>query len=97
MHFKKYGGPLPVLCGTPYWAIPEKNPISGIKGHETSMGIEETCGISGDIKKRPFGNSSGQRKKKWNSKINHVEFPWVVFFDLGISKGFHKIFQNFQR
>ena len=51
MHFKKYGGPLPVLCGSPYWAIPEKNQISGIKGHETSRGIEETCGIFGVLKK----------------------------------------------
>ena len=50
MHFKKYGGLLPVLWYS-ILGYSRKNPISGIKGHETSTGIEETCGISGGIKK----------------------------------------------
>ena len=28
-------------------------------------------------------------------KKEHVEIPWVLVFDLGISKGCHKILQNF--
>ena len=28
-------------------------------------------------------------------KKEHVEIPWVLFFDLGISKGCHTILQNF--
>ena len=35
----------------------------------------------------------GQLKKKWNfrgcSRKTQVEFPWVLVFDLGLSKGCH--------
>ena len=45
-------------------------------------------------------NSKGQIKKKWNflgcSRKNNVEFPQVLVFDLGISKGCLTILQNFQ-
>ena len=51
-------------------------------------------------RKKNCGNSSGQLKKKWNfqgcSRKTHVKFPWVLIFDLGISKECHTILQNFQ-
>ena len=40
-----------------------------------------------------------QFKKKWSfhgSRKTHLEFPQVKVFDLGISKGYCSIFQNFQ-
>ena len=57
--------------------------------HGISTGIEETA----------CGNSSRQLKKKWNFpgwSRYHDEFPWVLVFGLGIFKGCHTIFQNFQ-
>ena len=52
------------------------------------------------IEKKAYGNCGAQLKKKLNfqgcSKKSHVEIPWVLVFDLGISKGCHTILQNFQ-
>ena len=49
---------------------------------------------------RTCGNFRSQLKKKRNfqgwSRKNHVEFPWVLIFDLGISKGCHTVLQNYQ-
>ena len=60
------------------------------QGHGISRGTEEIS----------WENSKVQLKKKWNfqgccRKI-HVEFPWVLVFELGILKGCHTILQNFQ-
>ena len=52
------------------------------------------------LKQRACGKSRGQLKKKWNfqgrSRKTHLEFPWVLVFDLGIAKGRHTILQNFK-
>ena len=41
----------------------------------------------------------GQLKKKCNfrgdQEKKHAEFPWVLVFDLGISKGCHIILKHF--
>ena len=56
-------------------------------GHGNSKGTDE---------ERICGNSKGELKKKWNFqgcwRKTHVEFPWVVVVDFGISsKGCYKI------
>ena len=70
--------------------IPEKNPNRGDWEHVISRGIKE----------RTCRNSMNWSKKKWNfqgcSRKTHVEFPWALVFDLGISKGCHTILQTFQ-
>ena len=52
------------------------------------------------LKQRTCGKSRSQLKKKWNfqgySSKTHLEFPWVLVFDLGIAKGCHTILQNFK-
>ena len=52
------------------------------------------------IKERACWNSSGQIKKKWNlqqwSRKIHVEFPSILVFPLGISKGCHTTLWNIQ-
>ena len=57
-------------------------------------------GFSRGIAERACGNSRGTLKKKWDfqgcSRKSHLEFPWVLVFDLGISKGCHTILQNFR-
>ena len=58
-------------------------------------------GISQAIKERACWNSRGQLKMKWNfqqwSRKIHVEFPLVLVFCLGISKGCHTTLWNIQR
>ena len=46
------------------------------------------------FQKKKFRNSRGQLKKNSCGKT-HVEFPQVLVFDVGISKGCHTILQNF--
>ena len=50
---------------------------------------------------RACGNSIGQLKNEVEFpgviKKNYVKFPWLLVFDLGISKGCHKILQNFHQ
>ena len=52
-------------------------------------------------KEHVCGNSRGQLKKKSNfhgySRKTHVEFPWILVFDLRISKECNTILQNYQR
>ena len=71
-----------------HWAIPEKIQTSGRGwGHRISRSIEE----------KNCGNSRGQLKKKWNfqeySRKTHMKFPWVLIFDLRISK--ERVSHNF--
>ena len=53
-----------------------------------------------EVLKKKRGNSRGQLKKKWKlqwySRKANVEFPWVLVFYFGISKGCHTNLQNFQ-
>ena len=53
----------------------------------------------GVVKQRASGKSRRQLKKKWNfprySTRTHVEFPWVLVFDLIISKECHTILSEF--
>ena len=57
-------------------------------------------GISRGIEERKCGNSRGQLKRKRNFQgcpsKTHVEFPWVLVFDLEISKGCHTNLLNFK-
>ena len=50
--------------------------------------------------KKSMWKFEGSIKKKWSFqgcwRKAHVEFPWVLDFDLEISKGYHTILQNFQ-
>ena len=86
-----YHGTIAVFRGDihTHWAIPEKIQTSG-RGWWRGIfrSIEKNC-----------GSSRGQSKKKWNfqwcSKRNHVKFPWVLIFNIGISKECHTILQNF--
>ena len=59
-------------------------------GHWISRGIEETA----------CENSRSQLKKMWNfqghSRKIHVEFPWLLVFNFGVSKRCPIILQNFQ-
>ena len=51
------------------------------------------------IEEGACANSRDQLEKKWNlrrSRKDHVEFPWVLVFHLGISKWCHTILPNFQ-
>ena len=52
------------------------------------------------VLKKKCGNSRCQLKKKWNFRgvqvKAHVEFPWVLVFDLRISKGCDENLLNFQ-
>ena len=53
------------------------------------------------LEEKTCGNSWGQlKKKKWKfqgcSRKTNAEFPWVLVFDFGISKGCHTNLQNFQ-
>ena len=63
--------------------------------------MEIPLGIFSGIEEIAYENSRVQLKKKWNfhgcSRKNRVEFPWILVFDLRISKGCHTSFQNFQR
>ena len=75
-----------------YLLIPEKIQTGELWEHGNFMGMEE----------KAYGNSRGQSKskKKWSfqrwSRKNHVEFPWVLVFGYGTSKGCNIILQNFQ-
>ena len=64
-------------------AVPEKNPNS-----------------ARDIEERACENCRGQLKNKWYfqgfSRKTHVKFPWVLAFDLGVSRRCHTILQNLQ-
>ena len=44
------------------------------------------------LKKRAYGNTRGQSISRWISKCiqeKPMKFPWVLVFELGISKGCH--------
>ena len=51
MHFKKYGGLLPVLCGTPYWAIPEKIQLAELKDMKLPRVLRKHVEFVGVLKK----------------------------------------------
>ena len=55
-------------------------------------------GISKVLKSR--WEFQGSSEKEWNFHLiqkNHVEFPWILFFGLGIPKGRSTILWNFLR
>ena len=72
--------------------------------HFIDLVIKSIMGYSREKNKQGswgHGISRGQLKKKQNfqgknSVRTHVEFPWVLVFELGISKGCHTILLNFQ-
>ena len=72
------------------WDIPEKIQTGG---------EVEDMEFPGILKKKR-GNSRVQLKKKWKfqwySRKTNVEFPSVLFFYFGVSKGCHANLWNFQ-
>ena len=77
-----------------------KFPVKSTKGYSKKIQTDRFEEMSRGIEKRACGNTRGQLKKKWNfqwcSRKSQVEFPWVLVFELGLSKGCHTILQNFQ-
>ena len=71
----------------------------GLLQKKRTRGVEE-MDFPGVLKKEHLEILRGQLKKKWNfqgcSRKTHVEFPWVLVFGLGISKGCHTILQNLE-
>ena len=72
-----------------YWPIPEKFQTVGMEDMNFQRyWIKSMCKIQGSIKRS--GIFRGVKKKV------HGEFPWVLAFDLEISKECHTVLQNFQ-
>ena len=63
MHFKKYGGLLPVLCGTPYWAIPEKIQLAELKDMKLPRVLRKHVEFLGVLKKTIW-KFQGSKKKE---------------------------------
>ena len=70
------------------WAIPEKKKQGGW-GYRISRGIKEVACLISRVNQKRSGISRGDQEKS-------CEFPGVLVFSLGISKGCNTILQNFQ-
>ena len=71
----------------------KKNPnmIQGLSAWNFhSRGIEERAHENISVQLKRSGITGGSQRK------NNVKFPWVLVFELGVSKGWHTILQNCQ-
>ena len=98
------GGCIYVYCSSPYLYIVNTKFLMGFLlslkirkirvGHRISRGFKESVRKVWKFQrstKKEVG-FPGVLKKK-----SSMEYPWLLLFDFGISRGSHTIFQNFHR
>ena len=104
IHICVWGGCIYVYCSSPYLYIVNTKFLMGFLlslkirkirvGHRISRGFKESVRKVWKFQrstKKEVG-FPGVLKKK-----SSMEYPWLLLFDFGISRGSHTIFQNFHR